>query len=402
MHPIPAEPQQNPIHPSVLGSFILSKFAQDTALRAPIPFLGVIAAAYGQDLSTISWLAIALSLASLAAPFSSLLIARFGQGNVLFYPLGLFVVSCGLLPFAPSFAAVLVLFILLGVTKAMFSPQVHTFIADRVPLERRGTVVGVLELSWALSFMLGAPVFGLLVEQVSWSAPFVLLALLGFFGFVASWVYVRPQLTKSSTRAEFSFAPWRLVWQQPKAQLFLFFSAGITFAAQIPWLIYPQWMKTQFALDNLQIGLISTIIGVADIVAEALIIVYLDRINKRLAILGAGVLYVLSFVAFALLSHSLLGMVIALFFLYLAFEITIVASIAVGTEVVPESRVAMMGFATTANALGRILGSLITLGLFMDNRFWLVTLVASLVIGSSMLCFALATKSPREKVKGQR
>lgn len=382
---------QTTIPNSVLGSFILAKFVQDTALRAPIPFLGVITAAYGQDLSTIGWLATALSLASLAAPFTSLLIARFGQRNVLFYPLGLFVISCSLLPFAPNFAVVLVLFILLGVAKAMFSPQVHTFIAERVPLERRGTVVGILELSWALSFMIGAPVFGVLVEQVSWSAPFVLLALLGFCGFVAAWVFVRPQLIETSTRAEFSFAPWRLVWQQSKAILFLLFSAGITFAAQIPWLIYPQWMKSQFGLDNLQIGLISTAIGIADIVAEALIIVYLDRVNKGLAIIGAGVLYGLSFVGFGVFSHSLVGMVLALFLLYLAFEITIVASIAVGAEVVPESRVAMMGFTTTANATGRIIGSLVAVGLFAGNRFWLVTLVACLVIGSSLLCFYLAT-----------
>ena len=58
MHPEPAAPV---IRPSVLGSFMLSRFAQDTALRAPIPFLSTIAAAYGQDVSTISWLAIALT-----------------------------------------------------------------------------------------------------------------------------------------------------------------------------------------------------------------------------------------------------------------------------------------------------------------------------------------------------
>jgi predicted MFS family arabinose efflux permease len=377
--------------PKVLGSFILSRFAQDTALRAPIPFLSVIATAYGQDIKTIGWLAVALTLAGLAAPLTSLLSHRFGQSKMLLYPLGLFVLACGLLPFAPSFNSVIGLFICISVAKAMFDPQVQAFIAERVPLERRGTVVGILELSWALSFVLGAPVFGVLVERVSWSAPFVLLAGIGFLGLVALWVYVRPQLP-IHTPAAFSLAPWRLVWAQPRARLFWVFTVSITFAAQIPYLIYPQWVKTQFALDNVQLGLVSTVIGAADVVAEVLIIAYLDRINKRVAILGAGIAYSLAFVLFWGLSQNLIGLMLALFCLYLAFEITIVASIAVASEIVPTARAAMMGFNSTASAFGRIAGSLLVLPLFGENRFWLVALVASLTIGVGLLCFAWASR----------
>jgi predicted MFS family arabinose efflux permease len=382
---------QTSLAPSVLGSFILSRFAQDTALRAPIPFLGVIATAYGQDIKTIGWLAVALSLAGLAAPLTSLLSHRFGQGKMLLYPLGLFVLACGLLPFAPSFGSVIALFICISVAKAMFDPQVQAFIAERVPLERRGTVVGLLELSWALSFVLGAPMFGVLIERVSWVAPFVVLAGIGFLGWVALWVYVRPQIPPQA-QATFSFAPWRLVWAQPQARLFWVFTSSITFAAQIPYLIYPQWVKTQFALDNVQLGLVSTVIGAADVVAEVLIIAYLDRINKRRAILGAGIAYMLAFVMFWLLSQNLIGLMLALFCLYLAFEITIVASIAVASEIVPTARAAMMGFNSTASAFGRIAGSLLVIPLFAENRFWLVALVASLTLGVGLQCFAWASR----------
>jgi MFS transporter, DHA1 family, inner membrane transport protein len=157
-------------------------------------------------------------------------------------------------------------------------------------------------------------------------------------------------------------------------------------------------MKTQFALDNVQLGLVSTAIGAADVVAEVLIIAYLDKFNKRLAILGAGIAYSVSFVLFWWLSQNLIGLMLALFFLYLAFEITIVASIAVATEIVPSARAAMMGFNSTASAFGRIAGSLLVLPLFGGNRFWLVALVASLTIGVGLLCFAWASRQPSKTV----
>jgi predicted MFS family arabinose efflux permease len=384
--------QQQSLPPPVLGAFMLSRFVQDTALRAPLPFLGVIAAAYEQDIATISWLAVALTLAAVAAPFTSLLGQRFGQRQMLLYPLLLFVMACLALTFAPSFGSVIALFIIMGIAGAMYNPQVQAFVAERVPIERRGTVVGILELSWALSFILGAPVFGLLVERVAWSAPFALLALLGCLATVATWFIVKPLVAQPQTPAAFSFASWRLVWQQRPARLFWVFTFGIKFAAQIPWLIYPQWMKSHFHLNNVELGLVSAVIGFADVVAEVLIIAYLDQINKRAAIIGAGSLYALAFVAFWLLSGQLIGMMIALFCLYLAFEVTIVASIAVASEVVPQARAAMMGFNTAAGALGSISSALLVLALFANDRFWLVALVACASISLSLVFFATATR----------
>ena len=149
-----------------VAAFMLSRFAQDSASRAPLPFLGVIATAYGQDIGAVGWLSIALTLAGLVSPLTSILSQRFGSRQMLFWPPLVFVIACALLPFAPSFSSVIALFIAISLTKALFDPQVQTFIAQRVPFERRGTVIGVLELSWALSFIIGAPVFGLLVDRV--------------------------------------------------------------------------------------------------------------------------------------------------------------------------------------------------------------------------------------------
>jgi predicted MFS family arabinose efflux permease len=377
--------------PRAVGTFMLSRFAQDSASRAPLPFLGVIAAAYSQDIGAVSWLSVALTLAGLISPLTSLLSHRFGSRQMLFWPPLVFVIACALLPFAPTFASVIGLFIAISLTKAMFDPQVQTFIAERVPFERRGTVIGVLELSWALSFIIGAPVFGLLVDRVSWSAPFVLMGGIALFGMVAVWFYVRPAMSGPTPNASFSLEPWRAVWKEPRARSFWAFTIGIMLAAQMPFLVYPSWMKAHFHLTNGQLGLVSTSIGVADVIAEILVIAFLDRIGKRRAVLIAGAFFALAFGLFWGLSASLPGMMVALFSIYLGFEFTLVASLPIASETVPESRAAMMGWNTAATAAGRIIGSLIALPLFGTDRLWLVALVGCVAVGSSLVFMMLST-----------
>ncbi len=378
--------------PRAVGAFMLSRFAQDSASRAPLPFLGVIAAAYGQDIGAVSWLSIALTLAGLVSPLTSILSHRFGSRQMLFWPPLVFVIACAFMPFAPSFASVIGLFIAISVTKAMFDPQVQTFIAERVPFERRGTVIGVLELSWALSFIIGAPVFGLLVDRVSWSAPFVLMGGIALSGMVAVWFYVRPAMPGPDLNASFSLEPWRTVWTKPRARSFWAFSVGIMIAAQMPFLVYPSWMKAHFHLSNGQLGLVSTVIGAADVIAELLVIAFLDRIGKRRAVLIAGAFYTLAFGLFWALSASLPGMMVALFCIYLGFEFTLVASLSIASETVPDSRAAMMSWNTAAIAAGRIIGSLIALPLFGTDRLWLVALVGCAAVGSSLVFMALSTR----------
>ncbi len=390
--PSPTTEQTTFSLPRAVGAFMLSRFAQDSAARAPLPFLGVIAAAYGQDIGAVGWLSIALTLAGLISPLTSILSYRFGSRQMLFWPPLVFVIACGFLPFAPSFGGVIGLFMAISLTKAMFDPQVQTFIAERVPFERRGTVVGVLELSWALSFIIGAPVFGLLVDRVSWSAPFVLMGGIALFGMVAVWFYVRPTMKGPDVNASFSLEGWRAVWREPRARSFWAFTLGIMVAAQMPFLVYPSWMKAHFHLSNGELGLVSTVIGVADVIAELLVIAFLDRIGKRRAVLIAGAFYTLALGLFWLLSASLPGMMVALFCIYLGFEFTLVASLPIASETVPESRVAMMGWNTAATSAGRIIGSLIALPLFGTDRLWLVALVGCLAVSSSLVFMGLSTR----------
>ena len=372
---------------------MLTRFALDTALRSPLPFLGVIAAAFGQSAQSASWLSVALTLAGLAAPFTGLLGQRFGQRRMVFWPLAVFALSCALMAVAPTFGAVLALCVTLGIAKSMFDPQMQMFIGEQVPYDKRGTVIGIVEFSWALSWAIGVPVFAFLASRVAWWSPFLLMGLVAALGAAAVWATARQVMHPADPTVAFSFDTWRTVWRYPKVRLFLLFSVGITIPATLPYLVYPLWMQRNFKLGIEELGIASVVLGAADLIAELLVVGLVDRIGKRRSVIIGGVFYALAYILFWALQSTLPGMLVALFCIYLGFEFTLVASLPIASEMVPEARATMMGFNGAATTVGRIVGSLIALPLFAQDRLWLVALVGFVSVGLSVLFSWQATRS---------
>jgi predicted MFS family arabinose efflux permease len=349
-----------------IGSLVLLRAAMDAAYRAPLPFLVYVAAAFGADPAQAGWLAVALSAAGLVAPVIGVLEGWLGRRMTTILAAGGFIATCGLMPFAPGYSAVLILYLVLGVTKALFTPQVQAFIGDAVPYQRRGTAIGFVELSWALGWIVGVPVFGFLIERATWWAPFIAFGLAGLIGL---WLVLRFALVHRVSPRPAAVrlrdaSSVRRVWKTPAAVSLLIFGLLISFSSQLATLTYAPWLAAQFALGPAQLGLVSIVLGVADVVAEVGTIALVDRIGKRRSVLGATALYVASFVLVVVLGGGLAPAMAALFLLFLTFEYALVASLAVVSEAVPDARTAMGGFVVATHSLGRIVASLVALPLF--------------------------------------
>jgi predicted MFS family arabinose efflux permease len=61
-----------------VASLTLLRFAGDTAIRAPVPFVIFIAASYGARPESAGWLAVALGLSGLVSPLVSVIERRVG------------------------------------------------------------------------------------------------------------------------------------------------------------------------------------------------------------------------------------------------------------------------------------------------------------------------------------
>jgi len=97
---------------------------------------------------------------------------------------------------------------------------------------------------------------------------------------------------------------------------------------------------------------------------EGLVIGVVDRLGKRRAVaLGAGA-SVLSALALPALGSSVGGSLLGLFLFYLTFETTLVTSIALMTEIVPEHRATLLAGNVAFVSLGRALGASLGTALF--------------------------------------
>jgi predicted MFS family arabinose efflux permease len=371
-----------------LASLVVLRFAMDASFRAPLPFITFIAAAFGADPASAGWLAVALSAAGLFAPFIGVAEGHLGRRTVVMLSCGTFITACLLLPFAPAFSVTLALFFVLGISKALFTPQVQAFIGDVVPYEKRGTAIGIVELSWALSFIIGAPLFGFMVARVAWWAPFVLMGIVAFVGLLLTLRYA---ITKNTAligaTEQLDGSAARAVLRHRPAILFLVFGALISFAHQLMILSYAPYMIQTFGMTPVQLGLASIVLGVADVIAELLTIALVDRVGKRRAVLVSTALYIVSLGLVIVWAGALAPLLAGLFLVSLTFEFALVASLPVASELVPPARATMMGFVTFVHSFGRIIASLIALPLFALGQITLVMAVALIAVVLSFVAF---------------
>ncbi len=368
-----ASPRAAPPPPRIgvtIGTIVAVRTAINAAYRAPIPFLGAVAASYGASTANIGWLSVAFSVALFIAPLAGLIEAKIGRRAAVLSAMGLFVASCFATPFAPTLGAAGALFVALSVAKALFEPHAMAFISEQVPFERRGTAIGFVELSWALAFIIGSPVFGYFVEFGRWSTAFVLAGIVAALSTVALFRFT-PFLSSrplGDAVSSLSRKGLRAVFGNRLALKMLFYSALISMPAQITTLIYGPWFTQQFALTPARLGVASTVIGVADLLAELATVVLVDRIGKRRSLVGSTIAYAASLIFFWLAAGDFTGALVGLFLIFFTFEFALVTSLAVQTEIVPSARATMAGFVTSAHGIARISGSLIALPPFLGGQ----------------------------------
>jgi predicted MFS family arabinose efflux permease len=104
-----------------------------------------------------------------------------------------------------------------------------------------------------------------------------------------------------------------------------------------------------------------------------------DRLGKRRAIAAGMVASALAYLALPLLGSRGLELALgALFFAFITFEFTIVASIPLMTELLPAARGRVMSANVAAHAAGRMLGALAGGALFHLGFVWVGGLSAGL------------------------
>ena len=374
-----------------LAVLFLARIALNTAYRIVYPFLPAIARGLDISVASASRLVSLRLLPGLAAPWLG------GQGDrqgrrrmiepalLVFSAAGLLIATVGK---TWAVAAALVLY---GLSKVLFDPSLHAFLGDAVPYSERARAIGIIELSWSSAWLLGVPVSGYLIQRFGWRSPWALLGALGLASLLLLH-RVLPREPRSpganeSRGRRLASRSWLAVLRRPGVLPMLVTGTLMTFAVELPFIVYGAWLEEAFGLSLTSLGLASVAIGVAEATSELGTTFLTDRFGKRRSILAgllglAGGLALLPRLAGLGLVAAMSGIVLVV----LAFEFAIVSFIPLATEISPDARASFLSYNMTAALVGRLLGSL-TGGWLWERQVGGIALQAYVGAAASLVAF---------------
>jgi predicted MFS family arabinose efflux permease len=259
---------------------------------------------------------------------------------------------------------------------------IQAFLGDEVPVRERGRAIGIVELGWSLSYLVGIWGVRVLLERSGWLAPFPVLGFLGIVmwaGF-AAWV---PAGRRTSARPE-SIRKGAAILQNRAAVLALLVSLAISSANELVTVVFAIWLEDSFGLNLAALAAAAILIGFAELGGESLVGVLTDRLGAVRAVAFGLALNSIFTVLLPVFGRSPAGAFIGLFLFYLTFEFTIVSGISLITEVPTGARATLMAFNIAFLSAGRIVSAWVALP-FYELGFLVVLGIAVAINAGGLL-----------------
>lgn len=361
----------------------LSRTVVNTTRRFPYAFLPTIARQLNVPLSNVQNVMSIQAGVGATSPLLGTLSERYGRKRVMMAML-LLIAFAGiigaLLPKFWMFAVVMVVF---GISKMIFDPTIHSYAGDRFPYARRGFAMGIIELSWAGSLLISAPIAAILLDLSGVALVFMTISLSSLLMTGVLWRYIpadNPHKSQQINGISIKDS-LRIMRNSPQAMGAVTFSFLLSTANEIFFINYGAWMELSFDLVLTALGTVTIVIAVAEIFGEFVVIGMADRYGKRrLALIGSGVSTVMYFII-PHLSFSLPLALAGIFVLFLGVETAIVSSIPLFSEILPNARAVMMSSMMGAASSGRLVGALLGGFLYEHTDNFITMGIISVLIG---------------------
>ena len=359
----------------------------NTARRFPYPFAPALSRGLGVPLAAVTSLIAVNQVTGLLSLVFGPLADRWGFRAMLIS--GLAFLAIGMLGggLFPYYSVVLIGLFLAGLGKSSFDPALLAYVGERVPFRRRGLFVGFMETAWAASTLVGVPVVGLLMARLGWRAPFIAIGFLALAGMgaIALLIPSRGRDSGPSAPPLAIAGAWRKLLRRRPGLGILGFSFFISIANDNFFVVYGAWFEQSFHLSVFALGMTASVIGVAELLGEALTASFGDRLGLRRSMIAGLALSTASYLLLPLLGGSFPGAMAALFSVFLFTEFAIVAALSLSTEVMPEARATMMSGYVAAASLGRVVGALVGGLLWSVGGLTTVALVSASINTLAML-----------------
>jgi len=314
-----------------------------------LPLMPAFAASYGISPLAIGVLVTSFSLLQLlVSPLWGSLSDRVGRRPVLLIGLAGSTLSYVMFAFAHDFWVLLASRVVAGAMGATVGVA-QAYVADITPPEKRVQSLGILGSAFALGFILGPAIGGVLYSHSHSAAGFVAAALCGTNALAAlAWLPETPQHTRPRRAGRAPLAPLAA----PLAAVFLLITAFAVIHVSLPLLA-----QHELGLSSRRLGLLFAFSGVMSAIVQGGLVGRAARWFGEASVATAGA--VLMAIGLALFPGATrTGQ------LYLAIAILSAGSAASNPSIIaaisrqagPHFQGSALGFAQTAANLGRIVG----------------------------------------------
>jgi predicted MFS family arabinose efflux permease len=364
-----------------IAATIACRIVLNTARRFIYPFAPDLSRVLGVPLTAITGLIAVNWATNLLGLVFGPAADRFGYRGMMI--LGMAMLSVGMLAGGvwPLFGVLVAAQFLSGLGKSIYDPAVQAYVSGRVPFHRRGLAVGFLETAWAGSTLVGIPLMAVLIDLAGWQSAFFALSASGFLGLVLMTALIPgegkppfPGRQRVTLRQLFGGIAGSRPAMSVVTYTFLF-----NIAMDNLFVVYGAWLEDSFNLSLLALGAGTTVIGAAELSGEFITAGLADRIGLKRVVIGGVTLCMLTYAALPFVATTVALALAALFVHFCIFETTIVTTISLTTELLPQSRATMIAAYYAAAGLGRVVGAL------LGGPVWLAAGIAATGLISSAL-----------------
>jgi MFS transporter, DHA1 family, inner membrane transport protein len=332
-----------------LVAVVIARLALNGGIRVVYPFLPEIARGLGVSLAAVAALVGLRSFLGLSAPLVARLTETYGRRTLMLAAGAIATAGCLVTAGAPGLAAAAVGFALIGLGKPTFDVPMQSWFGERVPYARRGRVLGLTELTWSLSLLATVPVSGVLITVYGWRAPFLLVAVMGVVGILAVARLIPADRPATRVRR-----PLRLTRERV---LILAVVVLFSLAAELLFVVYGAWLEDDLGLTVAAIGVFTLLVVGAEFAGEGAVAAVADRIGLRRMIFAGLAGTMVAYTVLGWVGSSLVAAVAVVVCWFVAFEVTIVATIPFVSELAVESRDRLLSLMVALVAGGRMLGA---------------------------------------------
>ena len=399
--------KQEPRSPNlvwIVGAATFTRLFINTARRFAYPFAPVLSRGLGVSLPAMTSV-IAINqftgvLGLIFAPIAD----RWGYRNMMLLGLAFLTIGMFIGGTFPFYITVLIALFLGGLGKTAYDPALQAYVGQRVPYRRRGLTVGIIEMSWAGSSLIGIPVIGLIIDRYGWRSPFFVLSALGLLGFVVlRFLIPNDNQGKHTSRKKGNFlSSIPLLFQKREAVGAMGFSFLLSVANDNLFVVYGAWLEQTFGLGVLALGAATMIIGAAELSGEMVTAFLADRLGLFRVIVAGAILTAACYLVLPMLGKTLPLALGTLFFLFVSLECSIVTTISLCTEILPNARATMMSGHLAAASLGRVSGALLGGAVWLSGGIKSIGIVSACITGLAVLFMIWCFSGQRPVGHGER